>query len=300
MATPLKSGSSGPAVKEVQKLLNQRLKPAPDLDEDGKFGPATVEAVKEFQKKNKLKADGTVGADTLARLKGEEPEEPAASSSGKAGGVTKPADAHASRATFVDSKVKENAVATKILDQLWPWFPKTYRVISAYLSTSDLYWKVNYHWDAMRVWLEAAAASSEATDDEKKVLDALYKPLMANAPSQSGHFKVNKIGEPEDSTPLVKIEDRCKTLQKIKATLKSYSVKQGFESRNLPRKEVLKFALNPLALPKQSNHVHGWALDIKGDVADIAAIAKGLGATLAFKEETHCHCEFRGGVKAPR
>jgi lysozyme family protein len=302
MAVIYKAGSSGSAVKDIQKLLNKQLKPSPGLDEDGKFGPATVTAVKEFQKKNKLKPDGLVGAETLALLKGEKPADPADSAAPARGakGAAPPKDAHTSRGTFVAAQVKENPVATKILDQIWPYFPKTYRVISAYLSPSDLYWKVNYHWDAMRVWLQYASSSAEVTADEKTMLAALQRSLMSNAPSQDGHFRVNKIGEPADRSPLAKIEERCKTLQKIKATLKAYNSKQHFESRNMQQKQVLKFALNPLALPKQSNHVNGWALDISGNIPDIATIAKGLGATLAFKEETHCHCEFKNGVKLPR
>ena len=151
----------------------------------------------------------------------------------------------------------------------------------------------------MRVWLEYAKDHAEMTPEEQKTLDGLYRTLMANTPSRTGHFKVNKIGEPEDTSPLARIEDRCRMLQKMKTALKAYSVRQKFAEKKLQNNEVLKFALNPLALPKQSNHVHGWALDIKGDTAGVAAIAKQLGATLAFKEETHCHCEFKNGVKLP-
>ncbi len=296
MATIYKTGSSGSAVKEIQRLLNKNLKPSPGLDEDGKFGPSTAEAVKEFQKKNKLKPDGVVGSETLAALEGS-PVADSSKAGAQAGAI--PPDAHTSRGSFVASQVKENAVSTKILDQIYRYFPKKYQVISAYLSAGDLYWKVNYHWDAMRVWLEYAKDNAEMTPDEQRVLGDLYRSLMANAPSQQGHFKVNKIGEPPDTSPLGKIEDRCKTLQKIKSALKVYSSKQGFDAKNLQKKEVLKYALNPLALPKQSNHIHGWALDIKGDIAGASAIAKQLGATLAFKEETHCHCEFKNGVKLP-
>jgi hypothetical protein len=52
-------------------------------------------------------------------------------------------------------------------------------------------------------------------------------------------------------------------------------------------------------MPKKSNHAFGWALDIAGDIPGAAAISKSLGATLAFKEFTHCHCEFKRGVKVP-
>lgn len=56
--TTLKRGSCGAEVKTLQGKLN--------LMADGIFGPLTEEAVKEFQKRKGLKADGVVGAQTWA------------------------------------------------------------------------------------------------------------------------------------------------------------------------------------------------------------------------------------------
>jgi len=97
------------------------------------------------------------------------------------------------------------------------------------------------------------------------------------------------------------IEARCGTLQTLKKDLAAYSVQQKFAEKNMEKKqnELLKYALNPLAMPKKSNHIHGWALDIAGDVNGAAEIAKKLGATLTYPEFTHCHCEFANGVKLP-
>jgi hypothetical protein len=36
-------------VKSVQQLLNLKLRPAPNLDEDGKIGPRTIDAIQCFQ-----------------------------------------------------------------------------------------------------------------------------------------------------------------------------------------------------------------------------------------------------------
>jgi hypothetical protein len=292
----LKKGSKGSEVKKIQKLLNSRLKPSPKLSENGDFDAATEEAVKAFQKQERLKPDGIVGKNTLGALS----KDGSGGASKSAGVLEKPADAHTSRSSFVDSKVKENALSKAIIDKIYPYFPKKYKVISAYLSASDLYWKVNYHWDAMRVWLEYAKDHEEMKPDEKKQLDEFYKRLMSNKPSKPGHFKVNKIGEPEDASSEKTIEQRCTTLQKLKKELAAYSSKQQFAKKKMKQQEVLKYALNPLALPKKSNHVHGWALDIAGDINGAAEIAKKLGATLAFKEMTHCHCEFKNGAKLPK
>ena len=56
----LRSGASGPSVKELQTLLNQKSSPSPGLAVDGQFGPATRAAVEKFQKQKWLVVDGEV------------------------------------------------------------------------------------------------------------------------------------------------------------------------------------------------------------------------------------------------
>lgn len=62
MAISIKRGDRGARVKVVQRLLH--------LYQDGIFGPQTEEAVKEFQRKKGLTADGIVGVNTWTRLLG--------------------------------------------------------------------------------------------------------------------------------------------------------------------------------------------------------------------------------------
>lgn len=57
----LRQGSSGQAVKELQRLLG--------ITVDGGFGPNTKNAVIKFQRSKGLTADGVVGADTWAQLR---------------------------------------------------------------------------------------------------------------------------------------------------------------------------------------------------------------------------------------
>ncbi|HMU67301.1 MAG TPA: peptidoglycan-binding domain-containing protein [Cellvibrionaceae bacterium] len=68
MATVLKNGSSGDAVKRLQEQLNAVLKLNPPLTTDGKFGTKTERAVMAFQAKNKLGVDGIAGPKTQAAL----------------------------------------------------------------------------------------------------------------------------------------------------------------------------------------------------------------------------------------
>jgi murein DD-endopeptidase MepM/ murein hydrolase activator NlpD len=60
LVSVLKVGSTGDAVRYLQSALGLRS--------DGKFGPLTEKAVREFQKKNGLKVDGIVGKATYGKV----------------------------------------------------------------------------------------------------------------------------------------------------------------------------------------------------------------------------------------
>ena len=68
VAQKLESGASGDLVEALQRTLNARIKPSPGIGVDGDFGPETENAVKAFQKQEKLKADGIVNAETWKAL----------------------------------------------------------------------------------------------------------------------------------------------------------------------------------------------------------------------------------------
>jgi peptidoglycan hydrolase-like protein with peptidoglycan-binding domain len=63
----LKEGSSGQSVKDLQTLLNRHGFSSGTID--GKYGNDTEAAVKRFQSKVGLKADGIAGSDTYTKLK---------------------------------------------------------------------------------------------------------------------------------------------------------------------------------------------------------------------------------------
>ena len=58
----LVKGSAGSLVKMLQRTLNKRLSPSPELAMDGDFGPATARAVEAFQNSNGLDPTGVVDA----------------------------------------------------------------------------------------------------------------------------------------------------------------------------------------------------------------------------------------------
>ncbi|RJO65728.1 MAG: peptidoglycan-binding protein [Candidatus Omnitrophota bacterium] len=67
---PIKKTSSEPAIQLSPKQIQRALKSAGFYQGsvDGKIGPRTKEAIKEFQKARGLKADGVVGKRTSAEL----------------------------------------------------------------------------------------------------------------------------------------------------------------------------------------------------------------------------------------
>ena len=66
--TILRQGSRGPAVKTLQENLIKLGYDCGTAGADGDFGPATFNAVKQFQKDNNLFVDGQVGAMTQAMI----------------------------------------------------------------------------------------------------------------------------------------------------------------------------------------------------------------------------------------
>jgi D-alanyl-D-alanine carboxypeptidase (penicillin-binding protein 5/6) len=69
----IKRGAAGDAVEMLQRTLNVRLDPSPNLSIDGDFGPATESAVKRFQSESQLKVTGVVDGEFWERLGPVEP-----------------------------------------------------------------------------------------------------------------------------------------------------------------------------------------------------------------------------------
>ena len=67
-STDLQEGSFGKMVEALQRTLNARLTPSPNLSIDGDYGPATKRNVIRFQESNGIKADGVVGEATWKAL----------------------------------------------------------------------------------------------------------------------------------------------------------------------------------------------------------------------------------------
>lgn len=80
-------GESGDAVSKIQQLLNKHGYLVSG-NVTGYYGEATERAVKNFQERNGLSADGQVGVQTMAKLTGENVKRPAANQSNSDKGTT--------------------------------------------------------------------------------------------------------------------------------------------------------------------------------------------------------------------
>lgn len=65
---PLAVGANGRLVEDLQRTLNARLQPSPELSVDGDFGAGTQGAVMRFQQQKGLPATGVVGSRTWRAL----------------------------------------------------------------------------------------------------------------------------------------------------------------------------------------------------------------------------------------
>lgn len=72
MGRLIRQGTKGADVRAIQDVLNFHIRRLAPLEVDGDFGPLTHARVVEFQTSNKLKPDGIVGPNTMAKLFEEE------------------------------------------------------------------------------------------------------------------------------------------------------------------------------------------------------------------------------------
>jgi hypothetical protein len=210
---------------------------------------------------------------------------------------------HTSVTTFVSQKVKHNDMSRQLTASICKYFPRSAIVISAYLTLSDLYWKINFHWDVTR----QAVCYLLTLDPKSKANPALLKIralLDSCSPiPNSGYYQGGKeaIGLPVDRSPRTQITDRPRVVQKAKGQLASLLQGGSIPTRSIRKRGLVNLGIAPVASPAASTHDTGWALDIQGRNSEIHRIALMLGASYTKDELNHVHCEWaQGKVRLPR
>jgi len=289
----------------VQGLLNDNGA-QPSLRVDGAVGPRTVAAIRSFQTRivGLRSPDGRVdpGGRTWTKLAAREAGRP----ENRAARRTSPAPEERKRfqrerAAFVDPRVKETRTTTAILDALYPHFRGTRaRVISGYLSDTDLFWKVNYHWDYLLDMVEHSLRLP-ITEGARRDLEALRSSLRSVSPDPDhGYRDSPAVGKPEDRSSYSQMTARHKVVRQNKSEFKGITSRESLISKSPRSATMFHLAAAPVAHPGTSKHGSGHALDIQGPAGSIKSICKSLGATLVFDEKSHVHVEFANGVKPAR
>lgn len=209
-----------------------------------------------------------------------------------------PESRHTAIKTFVDPKVLTIPVTDAIIEKIYAHFPQSSKVISGYLSEEQLYWKVNYHWEVL---LEAVehCAGLDIDQGHRTALAAIKASLQTNPPDpQTGYRKSRTPGEPKDKSSHEVILKRHALVKQGKRDLKSVIIAADIFKKSSRDPKALMLAYAPVARPAQGKHSTGYALDIKGNNAEISDVARRLGASLVFNEGSHVHCEWKNGVDA--
>lgn len=284
-----------PDVQTVQQLLNGHdLAPLAKMKEDGRSGLATIKAIRHFQIRHMgmNSPDGRVDPDgrTLRKLEtgsedrgsGENPE-------------TRKADRDL-RAKRVDPRVKETAVTTRIIDDLVPRMADVKaRVIAGYLSDSDQFWKVNYHWEYLLQMVDHSL-TLEVESGDKKSLQTIRSNLIGCKPDPDSGYTSGAVGKPEDRSTVEVANSRHKVLAGAKREFGKITDRAGLKQKSKKAGKSFDLASAPVAAPGTSKHGTGYALDIEGENGAIKSLCNGLGATLVFDEKSHVHVEFKNGL----
>lgn len=282
-------------VRLVQQLLNrQDLAPLTKLKEDGRIGPATLDAIRHFQIRfvGMTSPDGRVDPDgrTFRRLNSGGPERGSGENP-----ETRKADRNA-RAAHVDPRVKETELTTRVIDELVPRLSNLRaRVIAGYLSDSDQFWKVNYHWEYLLQMVEhSLTLPLEARD--KSELQNIRSTLLGCKPDPASGYATGPVGKPVDRSSAEEVIKRHRVLSGLKQTFRKLVDSADLKGKSNKSGQCFDLAGAPVAAPGTSKHGSGYALDIEGDNGAITNLCKGLGATLVFDEKSHVHVEFKNGV----
>jgi len=209
------------------------------------------------------------------------------------------------RPSFVRSAVKETTTTTKIINQIMPYFPKQCICIAGYLDNSDQFWKVNYHWDLLTFKIDEFLALKSIPANLLACAQAIKNKLLTSPPDRRTGYRCDAtVGATKDSSTPEQIIQRHTTLKQSKVDFESVLVKAkvvNASTKSAPpsAEKPWWLAVAPVAVPGNSQHGTGYALDISGNNTETTRISKALGATLVFNEASHVHVEWKNGVRIP-
>lgn len=285
----------------VQRLLNENGS-TPKLRVDGLNGRRTIAAIKVFQSRivGLRNPDGRVdpGGRTIAKLRAREGRKPEASAPKRnASDPGERREFRKDRRNYVDPRVKETGVTSRIIDALYPRFRgSNIKIISGWLSDSDLFWKVDYHWEYL-LWMVDHCRQLQTSKDGTQKLNGIRSALLGVAPRPDHGYRTSAaVGKPADQSTADEMTRRHKILSQQKREFRAVTRKEDLIAKSTKPASAFHLAAAPVAHPGTSKHSSGYALDIKGPAGTVKSICKSMGASLVFDEKSHIHVEFKNGV----
>lgn len=183
--TALKQGDKGDDVKIMQALLITfgYLKSG---ESDGIYGPGTTEAVKAFQQRNGLTADGVAGPDTLSRLYSDDVVSAADTKEAGQG----PTLEHGELLSVITNVVDGKNVAV-VKAKITPSFSNSATVHQNYYNVVDLIENQGFNsYDEIQYW-----AVADMTDgSEGKVISFTMSKSLIDTVFSIDNFPANTLG----------------------------------------------------------------------------------------------------------
>jgi hypothetical protein len=203
----------------------------------------------------------------------------------------------ARRSDFVDPRVRENTKTSHIIDRIEPHFRDVRaKVISGFLNDSDLYWKVNYHWEYL-LWMVEHSMTLSISKKYQSMLASIRSNLLSVKPDPDQGYRTSRnLGRPADRSSYEQFDRRYNIVRQSKRDFKQIVRSADLTQKSSRGSDTFGLAYAPVAHPGTSKHSTGYALDIKGDNRQIANVAKSIGASMTFDEQNHVHVEFKNGV----
>jgi len=281
-------------VKVVQFLLNKHQPTL--LKVDGIMGIKTYRSIKLFQEKNldkkyqdsRIDPNGKTIKLLEAIRQGNQPNEKNEHPRKK-----NHSNLAKLRKKYVSSAVQELDITTKIIDKLLIDMEGiNFKIISGYLSDSDQFWKVNYHYDYL-MWMLNHSLMLNLKVKDKSSLQSIKSKLERHVPKPARGYRNSSIGKPEDKSSHEKIQKRFHILKLSKREFKAQIEKLDLKSKSNRSNKTFDLSVAPISFPGSSKHGTGYALDISGDRGLIKSRCKALNASLIFDEKSHVHIEFQ-------
>lgn len=144
-------------------------------------------------------------------------------------------------------------MTTRIIDGLVPRFGSIRaKIIGGYLSDSDQFWKVNYHWEYL-LQMVAHSLTLPIEDADAKELVNIRSNLMACKPSPESGYTSSPVGKPEDRTSYDEAIQRYTVVRSMKESFVKVTNRADLKRKSTRSASMFDLAGAPVAHPGRAS-----------------------------------------------